>query len=64
MQRNLRAAATTAGLALRLCAGPNASNVTLYGIIDQSIRYTNHVDDGGGSSCSSPTAPSPTAASA
>ena len=23
--------------------------MTLYGIIDQSIRYTNHVDDGGGS---------------
>ena len=65
MQRNLRAAATAAGLALCACAqAQSASNVTLYGIIDQSIRYTNHVDDGGGSSCSSPTAPSPTTASA
>ena len=50
MQRNLRAAATAAGLALCACAqAQSASNVTLYGIIDQSIRYTNHVDDGGGS---------------
>lgn len=50
MQRNLRAAATAAGLALCACAqAQGASNVTLYGIIDQSIRYTNHVDDGGGS---------------
>ena len=36
MQRNLRAAATRP--LLRLCA-QGASNVTLYGIIDQSIRY-------------------------
>lgn len=51
MQRKLRAAAvlaSTVGLTGTVGAHGNSS-LTLYGIVDQSIRYTNHATDSDGS---------------
>lgn len=48
-QRKFRAAVLASGAALTgVAAAGYDNNLTIYGIVDQSVRYTNHATDSGG----------------